>query len=100
MKENRLKIAEVATLLECSVNTIESWYRFKRSNPTNKYAMMLPEPYKKDDALRATRYWKQSDIYKLIEFKTSIPRGKNGVMGCVTQKYVKKKGATHVTKKI
>ena len=44
-----------------------------------------------------TRYWKHSDMWKLIEFKKSIPQGKRGVMGEVTQKYVKKTGKRHGT---
>lgn len=88
--EARLRIEEVALFIGTSVNTINAWYRFKRQEPDNEYAKMLPD-YTQDGGDRSTRYWTQEDVQKLIEFKQKRPIGKNGVMGIVTQKYVKKK---------
>lgn len=88
--ERLLKIEEVAILIGSSVQTINMWYRFKRSEPENEYAKMLPD-YIQKGGLRSTRYWTQKDIYKLIEFKQSIPLGRNGVLGTITQKYVKRR---------
>ena len=84
----RLRIEEVSLFLGVSVETINIWYRFKRQHPDDEYAKILPE-YEQDTA-RSCRYWKSTDIDKLIEFKNSRPIGRNGVMGTITQKYVKK----------
>ena len=86
--EKMLKLEEVAILIGSSGKSINNWYWFKRENPDNEYAKMLPD-YVQEGA-RQTRYWKQSDIWKLIKFKQSIPMGKNGVMGSITQKYYRK----------
>lgn len=83
-----LKIQEVACLLGCSVNTINHWYAFKRAKPNDEYAKLLPDFIQNGD--RQCRYWKQDDIWKLIEFQKQIPKGRNGVLGVVTQKYKKK----------
>lgn len=89
MKEdNLLTAAEVSVLVGISIYTLNNWYRFKKQKPKDKYAKMLPKFVQKTD--RQTRYWKREDIPKLIEFKTSIPKGVSGVMGVVTQKYYKK----------
>ena len=85
----KLRIEEVAISIGVSVNTINSWYRFKRQNPNDKFAKMLPD-YKQDGGERSVRYWDESDIDKLMAFKDAKPVGRNGVMGIVTQKYVKK----------
>ena len=88
-EEKTLNIEAVAVLINSSVPTISSWYRWKKQNPDNEYAKMLP-PFERHGAHKA-RYWKYEDIWKLIEFKQSIPQGRNGVMGSVTQAYIKKK---------
>lgn len=88
--KKRLKIEEVAVLLGCSTKTIENWYAFKRKKPNNKYAMLLPE-YQQEGA-RQTRYWLQEDIPSLKEFKRTLPKGRGGVLGCITQRYCGKKG--------
>ena len=87
-KDKLLNVQEVAVLIESSVPTISSWYRWKRQCPEHPLAQMLPE-FERHGAHRA-RYWKYSDISKLLDFKNTIPQGRNGVMGMVTQKYVKK----------
>lgn len=84
---NLLKIQEVAVMIGSSVQTISMWYKFKKENPENEYAKMLPE-YKTIGNLK-TRYWNRDDIWKLIEFKINIPHGRYGVFGSVTQRYVK-----------
>lgn len=90
MAESRLlKIEEVAILIGSSSKSINNWYWFKRENPDDEYAKILPD-YIQEGA-RQTRYWRESDIWKLIEFKQSIPMGRNGIMGSITQKYYKKK---------
>ena len=83
--EKLLKVEEVALLIGCSVYTINLWYRFKRNNPDNEYAQMLPD-YIQSGSLQ-TRYWKESDVYKLIDYQTKLPKGRNGVMGNTSRKY-------------
>jgi predicted DNA-binding transcriptional regulator AlpA len=87
MGERLLKIEEVALMIGVSVQTINIWYKWARTNPDNDYAKMLPTY--KQMGTRQTRYWTQSDIWKLIEFNKVIPRGRNGVMGDVTQRRIK-----------
>lgn len=87
-EERLLKLEEVAMLIGSSCKSINNWYWFRRENPDNEYAKMLPE-YTQHGA-RQTRYWKESDLWKLIEFKKAIPQGKKGVMGSITQRYYRK----------
>lgn len=82
-----LKPSEVAYLIGISVETLDLWYKFKKENPDNEYAKILPDiTYKEDGRLR---YWKDDDVLRLAEFKASIPKGRNGVLGSVTRRYVK-----------
>lgn len=92
--ERLLSATEVCVLLDCSLHTLENWYAFKRADPENEYAQMLPEFVNKEEGARRKRYWKESDIGNLIKFKASIPHGRNGVLGIITQRYSKysKKG--------
>ena len=89
MEERMIKATELAYRVGASVQTITTWYKFKEENPDNEYSHMLPD-YVRLGA-RNTRYWRESDIGKLIEFRKSIPQGRNGVLGSVTQKYVGRK---------
>ena len=86
--ERLLRIEEVAIIIGSSSKSINNWYWFRRENPDNEYAKMLPDFIQ--EGARQTRYWKESDIWKLIEFKNAIPQGRNGIMGSVTQKYYHK----------
>lgn len=86
--ERLLKVEEVAVTLGCAVNTINNWYMWKRVNPEHELAKLLPDYIQKGS--RQTRYWKESDIWKLIEFRSKLPKGRNGVLGAITQKYLKK----------
>lgn len=83
------KAVEVALLLDISVPTLNNWYKFKRLDPNNEMAKLLPEPIQKTN--RQTRFWKEEDIPNLIKFKSSIVEGRKGFMGSVTQKYAKYK---------
>lgn len=82
-----LKIEEVAVLVGVSVQTINNWYVFKRNDPDNEYAKMLPDY--EQAGVRKLRLWDKSDIQKFIEFKKAIPRGCKGAMGDTTQRYVR-----------
>lgn len=90
MARNLLNVQEVAVYIGSSVQTIGSWYKWKEENPNHELAKMLPN-YKRIGN-RNTRYWERDDLDKLIQFKCSLPQGRNGIMGSVTQKYVRKKG--------
>ena len=90
MANKLLTVQEVATLIGSSVQTINGWYRWKDLNPDNELANLIPE-YTRMPGGRNTRYWQQADVWRLIQFKKSITPGRNGFMGEVTQKYVKKK---------
>ena len=84
----KLNITEVVLATGISYNTLNNWYRFKKKYPENEYSKMLPEF--RQETTKATRYWDKSDIWRLLEFKSKLPHGRGGVMGMVTQKYVKK----------
>ena len=89
MSERLLKAVEVALLLDISIPTLNNWYKFKRNNPSNEMCELLPDPIQQ--TTRQTRYWRESDISKLIKFKSQIVWGRNGFMGSVTQRYCKNK---------
>lgn len=92
MKE-KINANETAVLIGCSLQTLNYWYAFKRMHPDNEYAKMLPD-YTQEGA-RQTRYWSQDDIFKLIQFKNEIPKGRNGILADVTQKYLRKDKKTN-----
>ena len=83
-----LRLEEVAILIGSSGKSINNWYMFRKQNPDNEYAKMLPDFIQQGE--RQTRYWRREDIWKLIQFKQSIPQGRNGIMGSITQKYYHK----------
>ena len=88
--EKLLRIEDVAVEIQRSIFTINNWYRFKRQNPDNRYAKLLPD-FIQLEGERQTRYWKKSDIPRMLEFRDALPRGNSGVMGDVTQKYYRRK---------
>ncbi len=83
-----LTIEEVAVSVGVSVQTINIWYRWKKQNPDHDRAKLLPNFIQAKP--RQLRFWEPQDVMKLIEFKNSVKIGRNGIMGSVTQKYVKK----------
>ena len=84
-----LRIEEVAVLVGVSIQTINNWYRFKKLNPDDEFAKLLPD-YERLGSSRQ-RFWDKADVNQLIAFKRTVPRGCKGIMGEVTQKYVKAK---------
>lgn len=93
-----LTAQQVVVMLGISENTLNFWYRFKRENPDNEIAQLLPD-YTKDSE-KGKRYWKRTDLNKLIKFQQSIPKGRNGIMGTITQKYYKKEDNSHGKKSV
>lgn len=86
MSEDKLiTITEVCYITDTSIQTINNWYKWKRLNPDNIYAKFLPD-YIQDGA-RQKRYWKLSEVDKLVAFKHIVVKGRNGFLGEVTQKY-------------
>ena len=85
MDDRRIRIEELAFFVGSSAQTINNWYRWKKLNPNHELAKLLPDF--EQDGDRQIRYWKQSDVNSVIEFKRTIPRGKNGILGEITQKY-------------
>ena len=83
-----LTIEEVAVSVGVSVQTINIWYRWRKQNPENERAKLLPDFIQTKP--RQIRFWEPQDVLKLIEFKNSVKIGRNGIMGQITQKYVKK----------
>lgn len=84
-----LTAQQVVVMLGISENTLNFWYRFKKENPDNEVAQLLPEYTKETEKSR--RLWKRSDLDKLIKFQQTIPKGRNGIMSGTTQRYYKKK---------
>ena len=88
MDERLLNVNEVALLVGSSIQTITCWYKWKELHPEHEMTKFLPDFSRGE---RRTRFWKQSDIWLLRQFKENIKQGRNGIMGEITQKYCKKK---------
>ena len=86
-EDKSLTVAELAVAIGSSFQTINSWYRWKRENPEHEYAKRLPDFFRV--GAHRSRRWHLSDVPKLIEFQNSLPQGRNGIMGSVTQRYYK-----------
>lgn len=82
-----LTAQQVVVILGISENTLNFWYRFRRENPDNEIAKLLPDYIKESE--KAKRLWKREDLQKLSEFQQAIPKGRNGIMGGTTQRYRK-----------
>ena len=85
-----LRIEEVAVMCGVSVQTINNWYKFKRENPDNEYAQLLPGYETIGE--HGQRFWDSTDVNSILTFKRNMPKGCKGVMGSVNQWYVKKIG--------
>ena len=86
--ENYITVQELAFLVGCSAQTIGSYYKFKKENPDNELSKMLPDYVRIGN--KHTRYWKEEDAEAIKEFRKKLPQGRNGALGSVTQRYVKK----------
>ena len=84
-----LTAQDVAVLVNTTVPTLNTWYKWKALNPENSIAKLLPEYTRQGN--RRTRYWRPEDIDKILEFKSKILKGRAGFLGQVTQKYAKHK---------
>lgn len=86
---NGYQIEWVAIQLGCSTQTINMWYRWKKVHPEHELTKLLPEPKKK--SAHSMRLWSEQDIEMLRDFQKSIPHGRNGILGDVSQKSVRSK---------
>ena len=84
---DKLTAAQVVVILGISENTLNFWYRFKREHPENEIAQLLPDYTKESE--KSKRYWKRSDLDKLVRFQQALPKGRSGIMGGITQRYKK-----------
>ena len=88
MSEKKLlTVEQVALRVGCSAKTINLWYQWKRTNPLSKYVELLPE-YTRSTS-KGQRLWDPDAVWSLIEFRRTIPHGRNGIMGSVSQKYMR-----------
>lgn len=87
MKPGYLKIEELACIIGVSSQTLNIWYKWKRYFPDSPNASLLPDYVQ--EGPHKTRYWKRDDVWKLIEFKNSVVRGRGGNMGDITQRRIK-----------
>ena len=78
-----LNANEVAVTVGISIQTLNNWYRWKKINPKHELAKLLPK-YQQVKG-RSARLWQIEDMPKLVEFKQSIPHGRNGILGEITQ---------------
>ena len=84
--KKELKVEEVAVLVGISVHTLNIWYSYKKQNPNDVNAKKLPKFHMKNVNGRLTRLWDYEDIPAIIAYKESIPKGRNGYMGSITNK--------------
>lgn len=87
--EELLNVDQVCEELGVTPATLATWYKFRQENPSSVLGCMLPDMVRRGP--RNARYWKREDLKALKEFKVRIPRGCKGIMGRITQKYVKPK---------
>lgn len=85
-RNDLVNVQTLAFYINSSVQTISMWYRWKKLHPEHELAKLLPDYI---IGSRGIRLWKKDDIWKLTQFKQSIPQGRNGIMGEVTQMYSK-----------
>lgn len=91
MEEKKmLKATQVAVELGVCPQTIDRWYKWAELNPTNDIAKMLPDYVRGGRGRGCGRLWESTCIDKFKEFQKALPVGKAGIMGDVTQKYVRK----------
>jgi len=86
--ERLIRIEEVALLVDSSTQTINNWYRWKALHPEHPLAKKLPDYVQSGP--RQRRSWKKSDIWSIIEFKNTIPHGRGGILGEVTQRKLRR----------
>lgn len=92
-KFDYLTASQVANKLGVSVKTLTTWYAFYNDSSIEKPKNMPQLPMYVQEHVQGPRYWNKADIEKLKKFRDWVPRGRNGVMGSINNKYWKKKGS-------
>lgn len=87
MEDRLIRVEEMAMRIGVSYKTIQNWYAFKKAYPDHELSKLLPECIQ--SAPRQTRYWREEDVEKLKYFKSVMPRGGQGQMSAITQKYIR-----------
>ena len=75
-----LKIEEVAMRVGVSVQTLNRWYKYKKDNPRDSLAKLIPAYKKVKHPTGFMRVWTEDDVWKLVEFKTKMIYGRCGRM--------------------
>ena len=86
MDEILLTATKVIQQIDVSARTLDGWYKYYESD-LEKPDDMPELPKYTQNRPRGPRYWKQSDIPALLAFKEWIPRGRNGVMGRINERF-------------
>lgn len=86
MNEILLTATKVIQQLDISARTLDSWYKFYNGSYEKPEGMPKLPPYIQERP-RGPRFWKQSDMTALKEFKEWVPKGRGGVMGRVNEQY-------------
>lgn len=83
---NLLSATKVIQQLDISARTLDGWYQYYTSD-LEKPDDMPDLPKYSQSRPRGPRYWKQSDIPALQAFKDWVPKGRNGVMGRINERF-------------
>lgn len=74
--------------LNISYRTLERWYKWY--NSLSDVPKDVPKlPMYEQAKPRGAKFWTSEDVEQLKEFKKWIPKGRNGIMGRVSQRYWK-----------
>lgn len=87
-----LNTMQVCYLLGIHPRTLATWYKYILETPTSELPKDCPglPPYKQKHS-RAPKLWWGNDLHKLYAFQKWLPRGRNGIMGKVNNKYWSRK---------
>lgn len=87
-KSHMLTAMQVCERLDISARTLDSWYKYVKSDIEKPKEMPFVPMYTQHHP-KGQRFWKSEDVEALIDFKKWIPKGRLGVMGRINQVYWK-----------
>jgi hypothetical protein len=87
MEEKMLSATKVIQQINVSARTLDGWYKYVQDETLEKPENMPKLPEYVQSRPRGPRYWKESDIPALLAFKDWIPKGRNGVMGRINERF-------------
>jgi len=88
-QEKLLTSSRVAMQLDVSVKTLTNWYKWYYDNSIEKPKKFPKLPEYIQERANGPRYWTQDDVKQLKKFKKWIPKGRSGVMGDISCKYIR-----------